>query len=285
MATYTGFVDNTGAYANQNMLQLIHDKLVLEGWTILRYITGTAVRELIASSTGLSGTEQIFIGFRSYESVPADYYNLSVAAFTGYVSGNDFDAQPGYVESGVCGHNLRIDYWLAINAQRVLLAMKVGTPVYETAYVGKFFPYATPSQYPYPMVCIGTLAGLAATRYSDTVHTMGFRGNVTNSKMRSVAGTWIQPRCWPYNADTMATTSATASHYQGQQRDTGGVYNLNPIMLMTEDSDIFGELDGVYHISGFGNAVENTLSISGRSFVVMQDVGRTGFNDYVAMEF
>lgn len=284
MASYIGFVDNTGAYANQNMLQFIHDKLVIEGWTILRYDTGSAIRELIASSTGLSGTESIFIGFRSYQDVGADYYNLSVAAFTGYVSANTFETQPGFVENGFCGHNLRIDYWLNINAQRVVMALKVGTPVYETAYVGKFFPYATPSQYPYPMACIGTLSGIAATRYSNTIHGMGFRGSVANSKMRSVAGTWIQPDCWPFNADTIASTSDADPKYHGQQRDTGGVYSLNPIMLMTTNSDIYGELDGVYHISGFSNVVENTLSISGRSFVVIQDGSRTGFNDYIALE-
>ena len=284
MASYIGFVDNTGAYANQNMLQFIRDKLLLGGWTILRYDTVSAIRELIAYSTGLSGTEQIYIGFRSYQDVGADYYNLSVAAFTGYVSANSFTSQPGYVENGVCGHNVRIDYWLNINAQRVLLAMKVGTPVYELAYVGKFFPYATPSQYPYPMACIGTLSGIAATRYSDTVHGMGFRGSVAHNKMRSVAGAWIQPACWPFNSDFIATTGSITAQHQGQQRDTGGVYSLNPITLMTEESDIYGELDGVYHISGFSNIVENTLTISGKNYIVMQDVGRTGFNDYVALE-
>lgn len=285
MTSYIGFVDNTGAYANQNMLQFIHDKLLLGGWTILRYNTVLATRELIAFSTGLSGTEEIFIGFRSYQDVGADYYNLSVAAFTGYVSANTFDTQPGYIENGVCGHNIRIDYWLNINAQRVLLAMKVGTPVYETAYVGKFFPYATPSQYPYPVVCIGTLAGLAETRFSDTIHGTGFRGNVAANKMRSVAGSWIQPSCWPFNSDLIASTgSSSTQEYYGQQRDTNSTYFLNPITLITEGSDVFGELDGVYHISGFNNIVENTLAIGPRNFVVIQDVGRTGFNDYIAVE-
>ncbi len=284
MGFYSGFVDNTGAYANQNMLQVIHDKLVLEGWTVLRYDTASAIRELIVQGDGYSTTEEIFIGFRSYESVAGDYYNLSVACFTGYVSGNTFTTQPGYNENGVCGHNLRIDYWLHITPQCVAMALKVGTPVYETAYVGKFFPYATPSQYPYPVVCIGTLNGIAATRFSDTVHGAGFRGTINSNEMRSVAGTWIQPACWPYNSDTIATVSATVSHYQGQQRDTGGDYYLNPIVLMVEDTDIYGELEGVYHISGFNNIVENTITIGARTFVVIQDVGRTGFNDYIALE-
>ena len=44
-----------------------------------------------------------------------------------------------------------------------------------------------------------------------------------------------------------------------------------------------GELDGVHQITGFDNAVENTLEIDGVTYVVIQDVARTGFNDYFAM--
>lgn len=284
MGFYSGFVNNTGAYANQNMLQVIHDKLVLEGWTVLRYDTVSAIRELIVQGDGYSTTEEIFIGFRSYQDVGADYYNLSVACFTGYVSGNTFTTQPGYAENGICGHNLYIDYWLRITPQCVAMGLKVGTPVYETAYIGKFFPYATPSQYPYPVVCFGNITGVSATRFSEITHSMGFKGSRTNALMRDVAGSWIQPATWPFNAEMICGVTASPSFYLGQQRDTTNVYTLNPIVVMKTNTDVYGELEGVYHISGFNNIVENTLTISGRTFVVIQDVGRTGFNDYIALE-
>ena len=59
------------------------------GWSTPRYVNPTdgSNRELIMRGVGLSGTEQIFIGFRSYHSVASDYYNLSVAAFTGSTIG------------------------------------------------------------------------------------------------------------------------------------------------------------------------------------------------------
>lgn len=44
-----------------------------------------------------------------------------------------------------------------------------------------------------------------------------------------------------------------------------------------------GELDGVYYVPGFDNAVENTVTIDGKQHVVFQDVARTGFNDYYAL--
>ncbi len=253
-------------------------------WTVLRYVNPidiTQNRELILQGSGLSGTEQIFIGLRAYQSTTADYYNLSVAGFTGYVPANAFTAQPGYFESGVPAHNLRVDYWLAVNGQRLILAMKVGTPVYESAYAGKFLPYGTPGQYPYPLVAGGMLVGVPATRFSDPTHSDYIKGNRQNLGMLFVDGAWHNPESWPWDNGVLAGVDPT-NITTPQLRDTGGNYPLLPAIL-TDGANVYGELDGVYYISGFNNVVESTLSINGTPHVVIQDVGRTSFTDYYAM--
>lgn len=279
MAYETGFVDNTGTEGVAHWQMLLKIKTLAEanGWTTLRYLNptpytdSTVIRELILQGAGLSGDQQIFIGFRAYQDQTADYYNLSVAGFTGYVSGNAFTAQPGYFESGVPAHNNRIDYWLAVNAQRIAFGLKVGTPVYEHGYAGYFLPYATPSQYPYPLVVGGMLSGVPGTRFSDTSHSMPYKGNRANFKARFVDGTWKQILSQPW-----------ANTYLSALRDTAGGYTLIPVALY-DTSNVYGELDGIYQISGFNNAVENTLTIGGVPYVVVQDVGRTGFSDYIAL--
>ena len=282
MAYEIGFVDNTGSegVAHWQMLLKIKTFAEAHGWTTLRYLnptpytTDTVIRELILQGVGLGGTDQIFIGFRAYQSQSADYYNLSVAGFTGYVSGSAFTSQPGYRESGLCAHNVRIDYWLAVNAQRIALAMKVGTPVYEVGYVGKFLPYGTPGQYPYPLAVIGTLAGTPATRYSDTTagHSSGVKGgNVAQGALRDVMGNWQQFYCQPYAAN--ATT----------RRDAGGIYKALKCVLYNANQ-VWGELDGVRYIPGFNNTTENTTTINTNAQVVIQDVFRTGIGDYFLLE-
>lgn len=283
MAYQTGFVDNTGSegIAHWQMLLLIKTFAEANGWTTLRYLNPTpytdptVIRELILQGVGLSGTEAIFIGFRAYQDQGADYYNLSTAGFTGYVAGNTFVTQPGYIESGVPAHNNRIDYWLVVNAQRIAFGLKVGTPVYEHGYAGKFLPYATPGQYPYPMFVGGMLSGVPATRFSDTAHSMYAKGNCANARMRFVDGAWHQPESWPWNNDYLAGST--------QLRDTGSNYKLLPVVLNDSGPNIYGELDGVYSISGFNNATENTLTIGGVDYVVLQDVARNGFTDYLAL--
>ena len=272
-----GFVDNSGGVlAHYKMRETIRDFASANGWTVLRYDTVSSDRQLILKGVGYTGEEEIFVGFRTYQNAAADYYNLVAAAFTGYVPGNTFDTQPGAMISGVPAHNNRIDYWLTLNPQRIALTMKVGTPVYESCYVGKFLPYARPSQYPYPVIAAGMLNGAPASRFSDTAQSMPYKGARANMLMRFNDGVWRQPECYPWNNARLAGGTT-------QQRDTGGIYPLTPVVLSDATSGLFGELDGVFHISGFNNATENTVEIDETTYVVVQDVWRTGFNDYYAL--
>ena len=274
------FVDNSGGtLAHYKMLQVIHDFASANGWTVLRYDTVPANRELILKGPGLSGTEEIFVGFRTYQESTADYYNLLAATFTGYVPGNSFDTQPGVRLSGVPAHNNRIDYWLTLNGQRIALAMKVGTPVYESCYVGKCLPYGRPSQYPYPLVCAGMLTGAAATRFSEITHSMPYKGNRVNMALRTNDG-YVQVHCYPWGNVSIASTSIGSN---SQLRDTGDNYPLLPIELHDNTANLWGRLDGLFYISGFNNAVEHTLVLDGITYVVMQDVARTSHIDYYAM--
>lgn len=278
-----GFIINDGTtdfiVGDQFTFSTTRSELSTTGkaWVTQRYDTSnSASHELILKGVGLSGTEEIYVGIRTYDSVAADYYNFAVAGFTGYVPANTWATQPGFIEMGVPGHNQRIDYWLAVNGQRITFGIKVGTPVYESAYIGKFFPYAKPSQYPYPLAVIGMLSGAAATRYSDTAHTMGFKGSRTNCRIRWLDGTWKQPETYPWNNVDIGGTN-------NQLRDTNNNYPVMPIIFCEATPNVFGELDGIGYVSNFNNTVESTVGISGVDWVCLQDVARTSFNDYFAL--
>lgn len=280
MPNSIGYVDNSGGtLAHYRMLEKIRDVAVASGfWTVMRYDTVPVNRELILKGVGYTGTEEIYVGFRTYHDVSADYYNLLAGVFTGYVSSNSFDTQPGARLSGVPCHNNRVDYWLTVNPQRIACVMKVGTPVYEHFYVGKFFPYARPSQYPYPVVCGGMLSGAAATRFSETTHSMPYKGNRANLGMRFNTGVWLQVEAWPWNNGYITSTSAFTG--SGTLRDSSNTYPLLPVIL-NDANGLYGELDGVKFISGFNNVTENTC---GTDWVVFQDVWRTGFTDYLVLK-
>jgi len=272
MPSAVGFVDNSNSLsAHYNFLEFVKTFCEANGWTVLRYDTTAANRELILKGIGFTGLEEIFIGIRTYQNSFSDFYNIAVATFTGYVSGNTFDTQPGARLSGVPAHNQRIDYWLTLNQQRLAFALKVGTPVYESAYIGKCLPYSRPSQYPYPVVCAGMLSGALATRFSDNAQSMPYKGNRANMVLRS-NDNWLQVYAMPYQ-----------NQYTASFRDTGDHYHLTPIELYKPENGIYGALDGVYHITGFNNIVENTTIINGATYHIIQDVYRTGPGDYYAL--
>jgi hypothetical protein len=273
MPSITGFVDNSTQLAHYALISTIKTFANANGWQTLRYDTSTANHELLLKGFGYSGEEEIFIGFLAYQDPGNDWYNILCFSMTGHVPGNAYNAQPGFVSSGVPCHNQRIDYWITLSPQRIAGALKVGTPVYESFYLGKFFPYARPSQYPYPIVCAGMLNGAQPTRFSNTDYTMPYYGNRANFRMRSPEG-WIQPFVFPY-----ALTKGSLA----EVRDAFGIYLLLPLEMVIFGSAVWGCLEGVFWLSGFDNVVENTLFIDGKTFVVIQDVYRTGHNNYYAL--
>lgn len=275
MAYEVSYVDNADTIlAHCKMVDRIKTLALANGWTALRDNTATDSREVILQGVGLTGLEQIFVGIKTYYDVGADVYNLTIGGFTGYAAGSAFESQPGFRLSSIPAHNARIDYWLIVNAQRIACALKVGTPVYESFYMGKIYPYARPTQFPYPLYVGGSLAANVVTRFSETTHSFPYRGNaVATQGVRSPAG-WVNSYVYPYNNASLIST--------WQLRDTGGIYHLLPVEIY-DATNLYGVLDGIYHVSGFNNSVENTLVIGGDTYVVIQDVWRTGHGDYYAM--
>ena len=279
MAFASGFTDQTGTtgFAHKEMLLRIKALAEANGWTTLRYDTSNAAsHELIMVGEDMDGTGEIYVGFRTYENVSADYYNLSIAGFTGYTAANSFTAQPGIFESGIPAHNQRVDYWLQINPRRINLVMKVGTPVYVSGGVGLFLPYCLPSQYPYPMYVAGMFNGAEAKRYSDATMSMPWKGNRNNFKMRWFDGSWRNPLTHPWANDWYGGATS-------QLRDTNNIYPVMPVQMYDSTPNLYGYLDGIGYVSNFNNTVESTVEADGSDWLCIQDVGRTSFNDYFAL--
>lgn len=331
IATVTGSTGG-GNEAHYKVLAAIKTLAEANGWTTLRYVNTGADRELILNSSGLSGSEDIYIGFRTYQSVSSDYYNILVGVFTGYVSANSFDSQPGAKLSGVPCHNNAVTYFITANAQRIAGCFKVGTPVYTHFYAGKMFPYSRPGEYPSPLVCGGMFNGAAEKRFSDGDFSFPYHGRESGNAgrpsllwLRDQAGAWRRLSHFPFyngqsGADNWNGDNALANYNYLSGGDNarslvpaGTNYQPQPIILYSAEADgvefygnVFGELDGIYQVSGFNNNVENVMQIGGtfvspsgktvaqhvaaiiaaggRAFVILQDVNQTDWRSFVAVE-
>lgn len=334
IATVTG---GSGDEAHYKVLAAIKTLAEANGWTTLRYVNTGTVRELILNSAGLSGTEDIYIGFRTYSSVSGDYYNMLVGTFTGYVSANSFDTQPGAKLSGVPCHNNAVTYFITANAQRIAGCFKVGTPVYTHFYAGKMFPYSRPGEFPSPLVCGGMFDGPAGKRFSDGDFGFPYHGRESTGVssgtqrpsllwLRDQAGAWRRLSHWPFYNGAAGSGTSNGSHAPanfgyltggGSRRalvPAGTNYQPEPIILYDLSTasggvfagNVFGELDGVYQLSGFNNGPENVLqtggtpvdptgltvlehvdailAAGGRAFVALQNVDQTDWRSFIALE-
>lgn len=223
---------------------------------------------------GMTGLDPVYINFQIYDRPTNDVYNLAVTGSTGFVGAADFDTQPGALAAmGFPLWNTSMPYWLSANGQRVVISAKVDT-AYLSGYAGKMLTFGTPAQYPYPLVIAAPLATASLTRYSDASVSLPYKGARANMKLRKSDGTWVNPYAWPY---TLAGGGTPVTF-----RDTAGAYPLLPITLH-DASNTYGVLDGVNFVTGFGNAVENTVTIGAETHTVLQDVTRNGLSDFHTM--
>jgi hypothetical protein len=125
------------------------------------------------------------------------------------------------------------------------------------------------------------LTGIATTRYDDTTFVSWWKGNRANMQMRFMDGNWRTPQISPFNTSKQLRTANSDSAAL-----TGNYYGIIPLVL-TENTggyvNTYGELDGIFQISGFSNTVENTLTVAGDTYLVLRDVYNTGFMDFTAI--
>lgn len=285
-----------------------------ERWLELRRLDeGGPTQEVLLRGPGLAGTDEIYVGLQALESVAGDYYNWYLLGAIGYDAGLAFLSQPGRNPNRIPRMALWtgvIPYWIVASGRRLVLVAKVST-VYQACYLGLMLPYATPGQYPYPLVVGGSMTGAAGERWSTsaTEHRHfacpGANDSNTNAStalmLRALDGSWqpfsnfymssseyrqpeSAPRMtWPYCATHSGYVPTDAA---ALREAPDGSRVLSPVVLAQSLPTValLGELDGVFHVSGFGLAAEDVITQGGVEHLVVQNVFRTGRADYWALK-
>lgn len=292
--TATGYLDlldkfsifvTTGLAAGQNWTKLL-DHTTEAGYD----------RNIYFKAPGLAGTDQIFINAAALHNTGADTFNVGfygASAFNAALGG--LLVQPGLQPNGswLLMWNTTIPYWFIADGRSAKIVAKVST-VYESAYAGLYIPYASPSEYAYPLF-VGACASNPARRYSDTSTVFSSFWNPTSDGQNSLqvdihSGAWVRLPSGSWvpvgNGNTNAMRIWPYASFEQVGRVYGGTdYALMPLVLHTGSGVVgspldsqrgnMGELDGVFFISGFSNASENTVTIGGVTYLVVQNCFRT----------
>jgi len=291
-----------------NLLDLLNTWLVgTVGWASKRAVAGS---EMIWQAPG-GGTDAIIVGAKVFSSVPGDFYNWRLGGFTAYDPALAFTAQAGYVGApgGVLTPspvlnliNTSIPYRFYANGNRVIVLAKVSS-VYVCAYLGFLASYMAPGSFPYPLVVGGSqafssepTANDAQWRWSNaSSNTANFPiplsgggsfDKQSSLRLRLSTGIWRGFNLDQYG--TIAGRTFPHSAIQGAvdwRTNLDGSYTLMPVVLAdATPPNVYGELDGIYAVTGFGNAAENIITIGGVNYYVVQNVGRTDQASYFAIK-
>jgi hypothetical protein len=160
------------------------------GWTVDRdqVWDGGSEREVIAHGSG-SGSDTIYVGWRTFQNVGNDYYNMELHGFTGYSSSLAHNEQPGASAgdhtagdpqdqgSYLLLTSSSFNWWVNVNSYRIIITVKIGA-AYFHAYLGWGNRFGTTSEYPYPLVIS------APSIYHDV-------NAATSAKISSIVDPWI----------------------------------------------------------------------------------------------
>lgn len=278
----------------------------------------TATNQAVFRGPGLAGGDQVFVGMRLVSRPTPDEYEIELVGMSGIIA----SATSITDHVNVSPHVVRLfldsgpmTYWLVGNGRRFIVVVKIST-IFQAAYGGFILPYATPDQYSYPLF-IGGSAGESSdtdlTSWRSThsghrhfVHSYYGSGTPTDhgsAWLLDPAGNWLRcgggtgqdgnvgigPREFFSGLGTAETVSSFNFGY-GEIRNRlragfAGEFLLTPhtLVQMTPSDQTYGVLDGTYHVTGFGNSSENTISANGVTHLTVQDVFRTGVGDYWAL--
>lgn len=269
--------------------------LVADGqeWEVLHTTSVGAEDDVLLRGPGLAGLDEIHIRLAAVSTPASDRYGIDLYGFDSYNAGVSHALQPGI--SPVCGvalWNSSIPYWFVANGRRFIVIAKVST-VYSSMYAGFFLPFATPTEFPYPIFVGASHEDGNTHRWSQATHVVGgfWDPSYGNAYLRHNDGTWIpfanyddgtggsrsnlnDNAIWPYHMDLRA------------RENEDGSYTLLPTVLHSNYSsgNVYGELDGVFFTAGYGVGSEDTIVLSGDTHLIVQSVYRTTRLSYAAIK-
>jgi len=260
---------------------------------------GSTCKQVVLKNIGLSAVEEVLVGIREWQYLPSNAWGWDLNAYTTWQSG--FLWNWNWVDSGLTVYDATWErytnhpmlpllddtmyYWFYSNRQRIMGIVKVSSN-YESFYIGFGNRFGSPSQYPYPLLVIGSMYGNYSYSSTGGTHTSVF---------------------WPFKTTTGAcpiivspmNTYNTSATYKGYyyfipthdfsdpglalKKTTNSKVVLQPIYVVV-DSDTYMSLDNVVWTPSLGIQSEDTFVIGGDTWRIFQNAFRNDWQDFGAMK-
>lgn len=237
-------------------------------------------KEIYLQSSGSSDMEQICIDFKAFL-VPNDYTNLMCSVALSFSDALSFNEQLGTLSSNIAGLDNEIKYFLNIDKNRIILAIKVFNehdpyqkdPIYQIGYFGKLRIYGGEWSFSSNFANIGGSYDLMA-RFSNIE-----KGNLENPKLL-INQKIVNPSS---NITNWNKENLDISPYPNGELFSTPVfyYKKNTQSIDKQNTEeyfngeIYGELDGIVKIvATAGIKSEDEITIKGVNYLVIQNASK-----------
>ena len=278
-------------------------------------------RVIYFSAPGLDYTKTIYTCFWEFKNTVTGYYNIGVRCMTSYSSLYKKESQTGVSPPHyLCMTNAASSpYWFIANSQRVMCLVNSGSGTYrDCLYAGWLTPnVSAAAEVPLPYAVGGSSAtstNLVSSNVtdrraffnpykdSDAATPICTAGEITSNggctlSVRTTSSGWLKignGATQTATAQVHAITSpyahcdsANGYHNDKNYGSSPMEKTLLPISIWSDSNTYqgcYGELDGVYHVSGEGMSPQDVISISGVDYLVWNSVNQTGRNMYAAFK-
>lgn len=319
MAWTSGTAINAADLFNKLITFLTADATLVAGgeaWTLLRRDTFTAdaKRDLAElRGPGSSAGDAIYVQICLFADAAAPAHSIRVLGSQSWQSAvaiSTPEGQPGSLLSGAGAlgivprmpvFNSAISYWFVANGRRFIVVAK-SSAYWGALYAGFFLPYGSPSQYPYPLF-IGANTSRGDNYQSadlDIANSAFWRSDGTyasyGSALLQPGGGWVGAnrfdtfrvgRIWPWAMSIYALAGGRYDMGNLTQLPSGACPLLPAILYNATTSmpyTVWGELQGVFAVPGFGVAAGDTVTVGGKPHLVVQAATSTNAARFAAIQ-
>ena len=131
----------------------------IQRWVVLKDDTTSVVDErfVYLRGPGLSGTDNIHVNIRAYRGA-LNIRNWEIKGAVAFSDVSGFDDQPGTPPAGqgtiFTLRNIEMPFRIIANGRRFMVISQV-VASYFSCYCGLYLPFATPAEFPYPLIIGG----------------------------------------------------------------------------------------------------------------------------------
>ncbi|MGF1688699.1 hypothetical protein L4C36_18775 [Photobacterium japonica] len=259
------------------------------GWMVERWVKDAVdptqpaygVDELIMSSTGESGLEKIYVGFKTQFNASTDIYNLVMYASPLFSVGSPLEEQPSKSPTHVMYlWQNNIEYVFCLDNDHIKIAAQVSTTT-RAAYLGKLRAYCSLGHWSRQVVCFGEGDSLTG-RWSSQGDSYGlFQRFLKNpGAVLLPNGQWLTSGFKTYPSQFNGQLFTHGANYASGDRW------LLPLSLSSVSSGMLGDFIGCHYICGDRTATWQQIANADatREWMIIQNIFRNGFNDFMAWE-